>query len=331
LFSSVNFTITQPDTIYLFTEYGSPTCFGYTNGYVEVDVLEVFPFFDGTNYYYHYQWSNGATTDSLAVGAGLHTVTVTDANGCAHTASILVDQPEAVYVTNPWGGTICIGQTFETFVNATGGLGPYDFIWQVRRINYIWPILTVSPTSTTIYSLTTTDSRGCYGPVKQITVKVNPPISIVGTTRFPDQVCIGESVNVEMEILGGNGGPYTIFMHEYGVVNMPHTFTPSISGYYYFTVSDDCGSPTATDSVYVTVHPCRMRLFMPIKQLLVLPEHFNLLKLHQIRTKYLWDFGNGGFSVQKNLFIPIQEQEHIMFLSLFGRSMDVIKPLHITT
>ncbi len=299
---SVNFTITQPDTIYLFTEYRAPTCFGYTNGYVEVDVLGGVPFFNGTNFYYHYQWSNGGTVDSLAVGAGLHTVTVTDANGCSHTASILVDQPEAVYVTNPWGGTICIGQTFQTFVNATGGLGPYDFIWQGSDGSITYgPILTVSPTSTTIYSLTTTDSRGCYGPVKQITLKVNPPISIVATTRFPDQVCIGESVNVEMEILGGNGGPYTIFMHEYGVVNMPYTFTPSTSGYYYFTVSDDCGSPTATDSIYVTVHPLPHAAFYADKTASCPPGTFQFTEVTPDQGQtYLWDFGNGGFSVQKN-------------------------------
>lgn len=300
--NSVDFTITQPDTIYLFTEYAPPTCWGYTNGYVEVDVIGGVPFLGTYGPYYQYQWNNGSNLDSLAVGAGLHTVTVTDSNGCSHSTSVLVDQPEAVYVTNPWNGTICIGQTFTTFVNATGGLGPYNFVWQGSDGSITYgPELSVSPQTTTVYSLTTTDSRGCFGPIKTVMVQVYPPINIVATTRFPDAVCIGESVKVEMEITGGNGGPYSIFMEDYGMVNMPYTFTPPASGFYYFTVTDNCGSPTDNDSVYITVHPLPHAAFYADKTAACPPATFQFTEISPDQGQtYLWDFGNGGFSVQKN-------------------------------
>ncbi len=47
-----------------------------------------------------YAWSNGSTNDSLVnVPAGTYTVTLTDANGCTDTASVVIDEPTVLSAT----------------------------------------------------------------------------------------------------------------------------------------------------------------------------------------------------------------------------------------
>ena len=47
-----------------------------------------------------YLWSNGSTNDSLInVPAGTYTVTITDANGCTDTASVVIDEPTVLSAT----------------------------------------------------------------------------------------------------------------------------------------------------------------------------------------------------------------------------------------
>ena len=117
---------------------------------------------------YTYIWNDGLTAVSNRIVSPeettSYTVTVTDANGCSQTSTTFVDQPEAIYVTNPIpnGGTICIGETFHSYANATGGLGPYEFVWTGPN-GFVWygHNFTASPTESETYTLNVTDVNGC--------------------------------------------------------------------------------------------------------------------------------------------------------------------------
>ncbi len=297
-----DFVITEPDTMYISTFSGPTTCYGYIDGFVQVEAAGGVPFTNEFGDFYEYHWSNGMTLDSLGVGFGYYTVTVNDANGCEHIAMAFVDQPEAVYVTLPWNGHICIGESFTTNVAATGGLGPYTFVWSGSDgTTWHGADLDVSPVITTTYQLVTTDMRGCFGPIRTVQVKVNPPITIDGVTSSHDDICIGDEITVELEYRGGNDGPYLISLPSYGIVNSPFTFKPDSTGYYTFTVSDDCGSPTDKDSIYVVVHESPKVSFFADKTSSCPPGTFFFTQSDQdSNNTYLWDFGDGGFSVEKN-------------------------------
>ncbi|MCK9254361.1 MAG: PKD domain-containing protein [Bacteroidales bacterium] len=299
---SANFTITEPDTMYISTLSGPATCFGYTDGFVQVDATGGVPFTNEFGPFYQYEWSNGMTVDSLGTGFGYYYVTVTDANGCEHVAMAFVDQPEAIYVTTPWGGKICIGEPFSTHVAATGGLGPYEFVWHGSDgSTWYGDDLNVSPEVTTTYQVVTTDDRGCFGPIQTVQVKVHPPIKVDGITNSLDDICLGDYITVELEYQGGNGGPYTITLPNHGIVNAPYTFKPDSTGYYVFTVADDCGSPTDKDSIYVVVHKAPKVSFFADKTSSCPPGTFYFTNPNEeINNTFLWDFGDGGFSVEKD-------------------------------
>ncbi|MBR5982570.1 MAG: PKD domain-containing protein [Bacteroidales bacterium] len=302
--ASTSFVITEPDTIYVATISGPASCFGYNDGFVQVNATGGVHFTNGRDDY-HYLWDDGQTTVHANMGAGYHTVTVSDANGCTHTGTAFVDQPQAIYVTDPTpnGGTICIGETLHVYANATGGEGPYEFVWRGPD-DFIWygHNFSASPTTTSTYTLDVTDIHGCTAARKQMTINVNSPIEILSVTQENDEICKGDKIVFDVEIAGGNGGPYRITSDEYGIITTPCSIYAPATGFYSFTVSDACGSPTARDSVYALVHPLPDVGFYSDKSASCPPGTFQFYEIsdESANQTYLWDFGNERTSSVKN-------------------------------
>ncbi len=302
-----SFEITEPDTILLTTTAIPATCFGYNDGAIQVEVNGGVPFIDGSEETYNYLWSNGSTLDSLASYAGSFVVTVTDANDCTQTGSAFVNQPTAIYVEPLYENTICKGADYTQNANASGGtLSPdtdYSYVWTSGDFTMYGNTLSVNPEETTTYQLVVTDDNDCFGPVQTITIGVHPDVDITSITSSESDICIGESIDVELEFGGGQGQFYTISRVGHGIVNgNPNTFYPDESGYYVYEVSDECGAVTSDiDSIYVEIHQPPQVAFIADHTSSCPPSvfYFTETTLDQGQT-YLWDFGDGGFSVQKN-------------------------------
>jgi hypothetical protein len=104
-----------------------------------------------------YQWSTGATSSAIFVSPATttnYTVVGTDANGCSNTATanVLVNATPTVTVNSP---TVCVGRS--AVLTATGGT---TYTWNTGATT---PSVSVSPPSTTSYSVTATDANGCKG------------------------------------------------------------------------------------------------------------------------------------------------------------------------
>jgi gliding motility-associated-like protein len=300
----INFVINQPDTLQVtLLESGNVSCYGYDDGYVEVEVIGGKPFTDGN---YRYRWSSGHTIDSTNVSAGTYVVTISDANGCSITTTanpLIVTQPEAVYVTFPNNGIICIGELFSTIVHATGGEGTYyTFTWYGSD-GSMWhgAELNVRPRVTTSYTVSVTDSKGCIGPSRTTTVTVRPPIDISSIESSSPEVCTGDGLVVNFDVSGGNGGPYNVYFQSGAIINTPYTFYPTETGYYRFMANDDCGSPLDKDSIYVIVHPLPDLGFHSDKTVSCPMTEFTFTEITQdLGQTYAWNFGDGGTSSRKN-------------------------------
>ncbi len=121
---------------------------------------------------YTYLWSDLATTSTVNnLSAGTYSVTVTDANNCTATKSFVITEPAAL-VANPsvTSVLICKGASTTLSATASGGSGSYSFTWNPGFL--IGQNVVVSPTVTTIYSLTVTDGNGCSSGIKRDTVNV---------------------------------------------------------------------------------------------------------------------------------------------------------------
>ncbi|HEU4718320.1 MAG TPA: gliding motility-associated C-terminal domain-containing protein, partial [Bacteroidia bacterium] len=106
-----------------------------------------------------FSWSPSGGTGQTANGltAGIYTVTATDTSGCTTTQTVAITQPTAIVVTTT-GDTACAGVNGNISVNSSGGIPPYTYLWSDGSTT---PSISVSPVTSTTYTITVTDVNGC--------------------------------------------------------------------------------------------------------------------------------------------------------------------------
>ena len=142
---------------------------------------------------YTYLWSNAANTSVVSnANAGVYTSTVTDANGCEAVQSATITQPSALNVTSVANNaTICAGSSSTLTANGTGGTGVITYTWVAGATSNV---NTVSPTTTSIYTVDATDANNCAG-TSTVEVTVNA-LPIVMATTNNTLLCTGETATL---------------------------------------------------------------------------------------------------------------------------------------
>ena len=145
-------TVSQPASALTVSVSGTENvkCHGGNDGAVDISV-------SGGTATYSYLWSNDATTEDLSgLTAGTYTVTVTDANGCAATASATVSQPaSALTVSVATPTNLCPNQeTYIVTASPIGGTTPYQYLWSEDAVG--------STATGTITQLSTSDCNETY-------------------------------------------------------------------------------------------------------------------------------------------------------------------------
>ena len=195
--ASQNFTVTQPLPLTLNNQISHVTCFGETNGAIDLTVI-------GGTGPYSYSWSNGASTQDLAnLGGGTYTVTVTDAQGCTVNTDITVVAPTSpISVSETITNTLCNGDASGA-VNLTvsGGTAPYNYQWsngssQKDLINVVGGT----------YDLLVTDANGC---TVNYTYQVSSPTPLTASFDAESSTCLGDSDGSIVVQSSGGTGPYT--------------------------------------------------------------------------------------------------------------------------
>jgi hypothetical protein len=146
---------------------------------------------------YNWNWSIGSTTvltslagnTTLPAGATTtYTVTATNpTTGCSSSQNVLVStniSPLAVASVTTTSSSICIGSSTTLSAAPTGGCIPYTYSWSNgTSVVGTSATLTVSPTTTTTYTLTVTDNAGTIVTVPSLITVNNPqPTSVAGQT-----------------------------------------------------------------------------------------------------------------------------------------------------
>ena len=134
-----------------------------------------------------YLWDNGAGSGaSVSVSPSMvttYTVVGTDGNGCENTDQITVAVNSLPTVTASGAATICEGAS--TTLTASGAL---TYLWDNGAGS--GATVSVSPSVTTIYTVTGTDANGCTN-MDQTSVTVNPLPTV--TASGAATICEGES------------------------------------------------------------------------------------------------------------------------------------------
>ena len=203
-----------------------------------------------------YSWSNGGSSSTITnLSPGTYNVTVTDANGCTDTGSVLVGENNNIVATATASpGTICFGESSTVSSSVAGGNAPYAYSWSTGQSSSSF---TVSPNSTTTYTVTITDANGCQG-VDNVTVNVTPLPSVDAGADVI--ICGSETVTIGGNPVGINNATYAWSTGQTGTIKLNGanldlgqiSVSPTVTTTYCVTVTDNGCSET--DCVTVTVN-----------------------------------------------------------------------------
>lgn len=163
-------TLTAPTVLELSIVIDSVTCYGYSDGSIDLTVL-------GGATPYNYTWSNGATTEDITgLTQNEYHVTVVDANGCFNRIYGNVEQPDSIVITGIITNPSCYGFANGSInSNVTGGTQPYVYSWSNST-----SLSDPSDLNAGMYELTLMDINGCV--VEQNFLLVQPDLLVIDLT-----------------------------------------------------------------------------------------------------------------------------------------------------
>ncbi len=189
--------ISQPNPLTALITSTNVSCFSGGNATATVSA------FGGTPGY-SYQWSNGYSGITVnGLSANTYTATVTDANNCQVTASVVISSPSALTATiNTYTPVNCNGGHDGTAqVSVTGGTPGYSYLWSSSMgTSSIATGLTAGN-----YFVTVTDANGCMASAS---VNIAEPSAINVTTIVTDATCYGATNGSASLTVTGGTSPY---------------------------------------------------------------------------------------------------------------------------
>ena len=198
------FTITQPSAITTtFTPTAPSTCTN-SNGSICVNTA-------GGTGPYTFTWIPGAVTASCitSIGAGIYTVTVTDALGCSTIVPTVLNSPSGPTVAVTSQSVTCFGaNTGSAIITVTANAVPCTYTWSPAvgaQINAATSS-TATGLSAGIYFVDVKDANNC---VTNQTVNITQPTSLTISFNVIDAKCNGTSTGT-ISVASPTGGtaPY---------------------------------------------------------------------------------------------------------------------------
>lgn len=182
--TSASVTIIQPPVLNYTMSFKNISCYGSDDGTATINVT-------GGTAPYSYVWNTipvqtSATAIDLTVG--MHSVIVTDNNGCSFSASATITQPSqltanAMIVSN----VSCNGLTNgSATVGVKGGTGPYSYTWSTNPVQNTQSITGLAPGA---YTTVVTDANNCTATS---TIIITEPAPLVLTTTAIPVTCNGK-------------------------------------------------------------------------------------------------------------------------------------------
>ena len=230
-------TITQPTMLVASSIVDSnASCNGFADGGASASAT-------GGTGSYTYTWSNAATTASITgVLAGTYSVTVTDANGCTDSASVVITEPATLIATSIVDSNVsCNGYSDGgATASATGGTMAYTYTWSNAATT-----ASITGVLAGTYSVTITDANGC---TDSASVTISEPASLIASGSVDNNVSCNAGSN-GAATASATGGT-TAYTYSWSNAATTSSVTGLTAGTYSVTITDANG---CTDSASVTI------------------------------------------------------------------------------
>lgn len=298
--ATITASLSQPSQLQAsVASFTNPTCYNGSNGSVSTIV-------SGGTAPYQFNWLTSPTqTANVATGLsqGSYSVIITDNHGCTVTASANLTQPSQVITSAGGNDTICLGQSAVITASASGGAGNYFYSWSSLPGNS--SSQTVSPASSTNYTVSAFDQNGCAFAPAVIHVEVYS-LTAGNVQAFANSpICPGNGTLV-YAVVSGNSGPVTYsWNNNLGNTAGGYWVVPTQPTAYIVTVSNTCGT-SIQDTAMVTFNPPPTVVLVAdtLSGCVPLVIHFNDSSVSGNPADpvngWSWSFGDGSTSTLQN-------------------------------
>ena len=231
-----NFFLSEPDSLIIsFSNFqDSLTCYG------EMTVLNLL--ISGGTAPFSVLWSDGDTNQQRIIGSGSYSCTVTDANGCIATNSVLISEPELLSINLTYSEITCDeGATASISIN--GGVEPIDIIWNTGET-----LTSIDSLLGTIYWVVVIDSCGNSA---SDTFEISP--YILETSVFYDDSIRVAEIKIDTSSSQGN------FTYEWSdiignVISTESIISNLCEGTYFVSTNDNITNCSVIDTVIATFY-----------------------------------------------------------------------------
>jgi|GEM_PF-2405443 len=201
---------------------------------------------------YSFLWDNGETTaTAISLTAGMHSVTLTDANGCAVTESIMITTPSLMTADTIIATEVSCSSSNDgtATITITGGTAGYTYTWDSGATT-----ATATGLSIGMYSVTATDVNGCF-VVATVQVPASSVPDLVVFTQTDEVSCGGMTDGVAIVSASFGHMPYSYLWDANAGNQTTATATGLAIGVYMVTVTDNNGC-SSVDGVLIAEEAC---------------------------------------------------------------------------
>lgn len=276
---SVGFTISEPASLSLTTSVQDATC-GVSDGSVTITV-------GGGTSPFQYSADGGSTFGSnstiSSLADGTYSIVVEDNNGCTSSTSAVINSSGASFTLSTSGDqSVCDGNSASLSASGVPAGGTYTWDQGLGT----GASQTVSPSSTTTYTVTGEDAAGCSQTTTvTVTVNTTPTVTLTATST---EICEGETIT----LLASGAQTYT---WSTGGSGSTLTVSPTSSTTYsVIGQNGSCASQSISESIVVNPLPTVVAAASTTNALV--GEIISFTSSGSNATNYDWDFGDGGSS-----------------------------------
>jgi gliding motility-associated-like protein len=230
-------TLTQPaQPLSMNIQSNNISCFGLNNGSITVTP-------SGGTAGYTYTWNpNVSTTNSASsLSPNTYSFTVTDANACTITSSVIISQPNQPLTFNQTQSNLTCFHSSNgvATLNTNGGTFPYGYVWSPS----VSTIDSATGLAAGTYNVTATDNNGC---TNSASFTITEPTLLVVTETHVNVLCNGNATgSVTINASGATPGYTYTWNPNVSNLNSASNLT---AGTYNVTVSDanNCSASVAS-------------------------------------------------------------------------------------
>jgi gliding motility-associated-like protein len=169
----------------------------------------------------------------------------------------IIKDPIPINVTVEGGTVLCPGDNVEVRANISGGVGPFEYLWNTGEIT---SSIFVSPTITSIYTLRVVDNclQTTTNATGMVTVPTYVPLSLNLLTNIIE-ICPYIPYDLNPSVSGGAGN----YTYEWTADQEPFTLgtnaiqnvVPNTTTFYNVKVTDQCGENISGNVLYTITSP----------------------------------------------------------------------------